>query len=62
MVGLHKIPSINGYRGAFGDHLTTGVTIVVAATKSGITTPTRRLSTFSGEVTTHVIPATPINF
>ncbi len=38
MVGLHKIPSINGYRGAFGAHLTTGVTIVVAATKSGITT------------------------
>jgi hypothetical protein len=55
-------PSINGYSGAFGYHLATGVTIVAAATKSETTTTDAAVFDILREVTKHVTPATPINF
>ena len=55
-------PSINGYSGAFGYHLATGVTIVVAATKSETTKTDAAAFDILREVTKYVTPATPINF
>ena len=55
-------PSINGYSGAFGYHLATGVTIVVEATKSETATSDAIAFDILREVTRYVTPATPINF
>ena len=55
-------PSINGYSGAFGYHLATGVTIVVEATKSEATKTDAAAFEILREVTKYVTPATPINF
>ena len=55
-------PSINGYSGAFGYHLATGVTIVVEATKSEATKTDAAAFDILREVTKYVTPATPINF
>ena len=54
-------PSINGYSGAFGYHLATGVTIVVEATKSETATTDAIAFDILREVTRYVTPATPIN-
>jgi D-alanyl-D-alanine carboxypeptidase len=55
-------PSINGYSGAFGYHLGTGITIVVAATKTETTTTDAAAFDILREVTKFVTPAAPINF
>jgi D-alanyl-D-alanine carboxypeptidase len=55
-------PSINGYSGAFGYHLATGVTIVVEATKSEATKTDAAAFDILRAVTKYVVPATPINF
>jgi D-alanyl-D-alanine carboxypeptidase len=59
---LAQNPSINGYSGAFGYHLATGVTIVVAATKMERTTTDAAAFDILREVTKYITPATPINF
>ena len=55
-------PSINGYSGAFGYNLATGVTIVVETTKSETTKTDASAFDILREVTKDVTPATPINF
>jgi hypothetical protein len=55
-------PSINGYSGAFGYHLATGVTIVVEATKSETATSDAIALDILREVTRYVTPVTPITF
>jgi D-alanyl-D-alanine carboxypeptidase len=55
-------PSINGYSGAFGYNLATGVTIVVETTKSETTKTDASAFDILREVTKYVTPATPINF
>ena len=55
-------PSINGYSGAFGYNLATGVTIVVETTKSETTKTDASAFDILREVTKYVAPATPINF
>ena len=55
-------PSINGYSGAFGYNLATGVTIVVATTKSETTKTDASAFDILRAVTEYVTPATPINF
>jgi hypothetical protein len=55
-------PSINGYSGALGYHLATGVTIVVAATKSETAKTDAAAFDLLREVTKYVTPARPINF
>jgi D-alanyl-D-alanine carboxypeptidase len=55
-------PSINGYSGAFGYNLASGVTIVVAATKSETTTTDASAFAILREVVKYVTPASPINF
>jgi CubicO group peptidase (beta-lactamase class C family) len=59
---LAQNPSINGYSGAFGYHLASGVTIVVEATKSKAATTDAIAFDILREVTKYVTPATPINF
>jgi CubicO group peptidase (beta-lactamase class C family) len=54
-------PSINGYSGAFGYNLATGVTIVVETTKSETTKTDASAFDILREVTKYVTPATPIN-
>jgi CubicO group peptidase (beta-lactamase class C family) len=58
---LVQNPSINGYSGAFGYDLASGVTIVVGATKSE-KTPDGTAFNILREVTKDVTPAKPINF
>ena len=55
-------PSINGYSGAFGYNLATGVTIVVETTKSETTKTDTSAFDILREVAKDVTPATPINF
>ena len=55
-------PSINGYSGAFGYNLATGVTIVVEATKTEMATTDASAFDILREVVKYVTPATPINF
>ena len=55
-------PSINGYSGAFGYNLSTGVTVVVTATKGETCTTDASAFDILREVTKYVTPATPINF
>jgi D-alanyl-D-alanine carboxypeptidase len=59
---LVQNPSINGYSGAFGYNLSTGVTVVVGATKSETCTTDASAFDILREVTKYVTPATPINF
>ena len=60
--GSSRIPSINGYSGAFGYNLASGVTIVVAATKSKTATSDGAAFAIFREVVKYVTPASPINF
>ena len=55
-------PNINGYSGAFGYNLATGVTIVVEATKSETTTTDAPAFDIFRKVVTYVTPAAKINF
>jgi D-alanyl-D-alanine carboxypeptidase len=55
-------PSINGYSGAFGYNLATGVTIVVGATKGETATTDASAFDIFREVVEYVTPASPINF
>ena len=55
-------PSINGYSGAFGYNLASGVTIVVAATKSETATTDAAAFAILREVVKYVTPASPIDF
>jgi hypothetical protein len=55
-------PSINGYSGAFGYNLATGVTIVVGATKGETATTDASAFDIFREVVKYVTPASPINF
>ncbi len=55
-------PSINGYSGAFGYNMATGVTIVVEATKSQHSTTDAAAFDILREVVKYVTPASPINF
>ncbi len=55
-------PSINGYSGGFGYNLAGGVTIVVGATKSEVTTTDASAFDILREVVKYVTPASPINF
>ena len=55
-------PSINGYSGAFGYNLASGVTIVVAATKSKTTTTDASAFDILRAVVKYVTPEAPINF
>ncbi len=55
-------PSINGYSGAFGYNLATGVTIVVEATKSETATTDASAFDILREVSKYVTPKSPINF
>jgi D-alanyl-D-alanine carboxypeptidase len=55
-------PSINGYSGAFGYNLATGVTIVVEATKSETATSDASAFDILREVVKYVTPKSPINF
>jgi D-alanyl-D-alanine carboxypeptidase len=59
---LVQNPSINGYSGAFGYNLSTGVTIVVGATKTEATTTDASAFNILREVTKYVTPAKPISF
>jgi D-alanyl-D-alanine carboxypeptidase len=59
---LAQNPYINGYSGAFGYHLATGVTVVVEATKSETATSDAIAFDILREVTKYVTPRTPINF
>ena len=58
---LVQNPNINGYSGAFGYNLATGVTIVVEATKSETTADASAFDILR-EVVKYVTPASPINF
>ena len=55
-------PSINGYSGAFGYNLATGVTIVVGATKGETSTTDGSAFDIFRQVVNYVTPASPINF
>jgi D-alanyl-D-alanine carboxypeptidase len=55
-------PSINGYSGAFGYNLATGVTIVVEATKGETATTDASAFDIFRQVVNYVTPASPINF
>jgi D-alanyl-D-alanine carboxypeptidase len=55
-------PSINGYSGAFGYKMTSGVTIVVEATKSETSTSDATAFDILKDVVKYVTPASPINF
>lgn len=55
-------PSINGYSGAFGYNLATGVTIVVEATKSETATTDSSAFDIFRQVVSYVTPGSPINF
>jgi D-alanyl-D-alanine carboxypeptidase len=55
-------PSVNGYSGAFGYNLATGVTIVVGATKGETATTDASAFDIFREVVKYVTPASPINF
>ncbi len=55
-------PNINGYSGAFGYNLATGVTIVVEATKSETATTDAPAFDIFRKVVTYVTLAAPINF
>jgi D-alanyl-D-alanine carboxypeptidase len=59
---LLQNPSINGYSGAFGYNLATGVTIVVAATKSEASTTDSSAFNIFRQVVSYVTPNSPINF
>jgi D-alanyl-D-alanine carboxypeptidase len=59
---LVQNPSINGYSGAFGYNLATGVTIVVEATKSEKTTSDESAFDIFRAVVSYVTPQSPINF
>jgi CubicO group peptidase (beta-lactamase class C family) len=55
-------PSINGYSGAFGYNMASGVTIVVEATKSETSTSDATAFDILKDVVKYVTPASPINF
>jgi len=55
-------PNINGYSGAFGYNLATGVTIVVEATKSEAAKTEAPAFDILRKVVAYVTPAAPINF
>jgi D-alanyl-D-alanine carboxypeptidase len=55
-------PSINGYSGGFAYNLSSGVTIVVEATKSEATTTDTSAFAILRELVTYVTPESPINF
>jgi D-alanyl-D-alanine carboxypeptidase len=55
-------PSINGYSGAFGYNLATGVTIVVGATKGETSTTDGAAFDIFRQVVNYVTPGSPINF
>jgi D-alanyl-D-alanine carboxypeptidase len=55
-------PSVNGYSGAFGYNLATGVTIVVGATKGETATTDASAFDIFRQVVNYVTPASPINF
>ena len=55
-------PSINGYSGAFAYNLASGVTIVVAATKSMTATTDEAAFAILREVVKYVTPELPIDF
>jgi D-alanyl-D-alanine carboxypeptidase len=55
-------PSFNGYSGAFGYNLASGVTIVVAATKSMASDTDEAAFAIFREVVEYVTPGSPINF
>jgi D-alanyl-D-alanine carboxypeptidase len=59
---LVQNPSINGYSGAFGYNLATGVTIVVEATKSEKSTSDSSAFDIFRTVVSYVTPQSPINF
>jgi D-alanyl-D-alanine carboxypeptidase len=55
-------PSINGYSGGFAYNLSSGVTIVVEATKSEATTTDTSAFDILRKLVTYVTPESPINF
>jgi len=59
---LVQNPSINGYSGAFGYNMATGVTVVVETTKTEKTTTDASAFDILREVSKYVTPGTPINF
>jgi CubicO group peptidase (beta-lactamase class C family) len=59
---LVQNPSINGYSGAFGYNMATGVTVVVETTKTEKTTTDASALDILREVSKYVTPGTPINF
>ena len=59
---LVQNPSINGYSGAFGYNLATGVTIVVSATKGESSTTDSSAFNIFRQVVSYVTPSSPINF
>ena len=59
---LVQNPSINGYSGAFGYNLATGVTIVVEATKGKAATTDSSAFDIFRQVVSYVTPQSPINF
>lgn len=59
---LVQNPSINGYSSGFGYNLGTGVTIVVAATKTESTPTAGSAFDILRDVVKYVTPAAPINF
>ena len=59
---LVQNPSINGYSGAFGYNMATGVTVVGETTKTEKTTTDASALDILREVSKYVTPGTPINF
>lgn len=59
---LVQNPYINGYNGAFGYNLATGVTIVVEATKGETAVSDAPAFEIFRKVVDYATPATPINF
>jgi D-alanyl-D-alanine carboxypeptidase len=59
---LIQNPSINGYSGAFGYNMATGVTIVVATTRSEKSVTDAAAIAILKEVVRHVTPTATINF
>ncbi len=59
---LVQNPSINGYSGAFGYNISTGVTVVVETTETEKTTTDPSALDILREVSKYITPGTPINF
>lgn len=59
---LVQNPNINGYSGAFGYNLATGVTIVVEATKGETAASDAPAFEIFRKAVAYATPATPINF